>query len=187
MPPDANCLLSIADHCLRSRNYLNLIVIDKQPQLQVLDTDAAIEHGTNGASIWHRASNDNGDEPDVVLGAAGDIPTHETVAAAWYLRRHVPDLRVRVVNVVDLMRLFPVAYPHGTTEAQFVELFTADTPVVVDVRRAVCHGTPAIGLWSEGGASWKSWKPAWRALTTKQLRTSVYVSERERVTRIELA
>ena len=90
MPPDANCLLSVADHCLRSRNYVNLIVIDKQPQLQYLDMATAIEHCTRGASIWHRASTDDGGEPDVVLGCAGDIPTLETVAAAWYLRRLVP-------------------------------------------------------------------------------------------------
>ena len=100
-------LLSVADHCLRSRNYVNLIVIDKQPQLQWLDMETAIEHCKRGASIWRRASNDDGGEPDVVLGSAGDIPTLETIAAAWWLRQLVPDLRVRVVNVVDLMRLFP--------------------------------------------------------------------------------
>ena len=131
LPPDANCLLSIADHCLRSRDYVNLIVIDKQPQLQYLDIDTAIRHCANGASIWKRASTHDGEDPEVVLAAAGDIPTMETVAAAWHLRRLVPDLRVRVVNVVDLMRLFPVEYhPHGTTEEQFVDLFTADKPVV---------------------------------------------------------
>jgi xylulose-5-phosphate/fructose-6-phosphate phosphoketolase len=152
LPPDANCLLSVADHCLRSRNYVNLIVIDKQPQLQFLDMETAITHCENGASIWQRASSDDGGEPDVVLGAAGDIPTMETVAAAWYLRQLVPDLRVRVVNVVDLMRLFPVAYhPHGTTEAQFVELFTEDKPVVFafhGYQRAIheiVHGHPHVG------------------------------------------
>jgi xylulose-5-phosphate/fructose-6-phosphate phosphoketolase len=151
LPPDANCLLSVADHCLRSRNYVNLIVIDKQPQLQFLDMETAIRHCENGASIWRRASSDDGAEPDVVLGAAGDIPTLETVAAAWYLRQLVPDLRVRVVNVVDLMRLFPVAYhPHGTTEAQFVELFTEDKPVVFafhGYQRAIheiVHGHPDV-------------------------------------------
>ena len=114
LPPDANCLLSVADHCLRSRNYVNLIVIDKQPQLQWLDMDAAIEHCARGASIWQWASNDQGEEPDVVLACAGDIPTLETVAAAWWLRQHVPDLKVRVVNVVDLMTLFPPhLHPHG--------------------------------------------------------------------------
>ncbi len=131
LPPDANCLLSVADHCLRSRNYVNLIVIDKQPQLQWLDIDAAIEHCARGASIWPWAGNDGGEEPDVVLAAAGDIPTLETVAAAWWLRRHAPELRVRVVNVVDLMSLFPREFhPHGMDDARFLGLFTADKPVV---------------------------------------------------------
>ncbi|TYB58049.1 phosphoketolase family protein [Nonomuraea sp. PA05] len=152
LPPDANCLLSVGDHCLRSRDYVNLIVIDKQPQLQFLDMETAIRHCENGVSIWHQASNDDGGEPDVVLGCAGDIPTMETVAAAWYLRRIVPDLRVRVVNVVDLMRLFPVEYhPHGTTDKEFVELFTEDKPVVFafhGYRRAIheiVHGHPHVG------------------------------------------
>jgi xylulose-5-phosphate/fructose-6-phosphate phosphoketolase len=153
LPPDANCLLSVADHCLRSRNYVNLIVIDKQPQLQYFDLDQAIEHCRRGASILPRASSDDGGsgEPDVVLGAAGDIPMLETVAAAWWLRRLVPDLRVRVVNVVDLMRLFPARYhPHGMTTAEFVELFTADKPVIFafhGYQRAVheiVHGHPDV-------------------------------------------
>jgi xylulose-5-phosphate/fructose-6-phosphate phosphoketolase len=151
MPPDANCLLSVADHCLRSRNYVNLIVIDKQPQLQWLRIDSAVEHCTRGASIWRRVSSDQDGEPDVILAAAGDIPTLETVAAAWWLRRLVPDLRVRVVNVVDLMRLFPTEYhPHGMSEAQFVELFTADKPVVFafhGYQRAIheiVHGHPDV-------------------------------------------
>ena len=100
LPPDANCLLSVADHCFRSRNYVNLIVIDKQPQLQWLDMDAAVKHCAAGASIWAWASNDEGGEPDVVLASAGDIPTLEMVAAAWLLRKHAPSLKVRVVNVV---------------------------------------------------------------------------------------
>jgi xylulose-5-phosphate/fructose-6-phosphate phosphoketolase len=131
LPPDANCLLSVADHCLRSRNYVNLIVIDKQPQLQYLDMDAAIEHCRRGASVWRWASNDEGLEPDVVLAAAGDIPTMETLAAAQWLRERVPELKVRVVNVVDLMTLFlPEFHPHGMNETAFVQLFTADKPVV---------------------------------------------------------
>jgi xylulose-5-phosphate/fructose-6-phosphate phosphoketolase len=131
LPPDANCLLSVADHCLRSRNYVNLIVIDKQPQLQWLDMPAARDHCARGASVWRWASNDDGGEPDVVLAAAGDVPTLETVAAAWWLRRRAPALRVRIVNVVDLMTLFPEdVHPHGISEDQFVELFTADKPVV---------------------------------------------------------
>jgi xylulose-5-phosphate/fructose-6-phosphate phosphoketolase len=151
LPPDANCLLSVADHCLRSRDYVNLIVIDKQPQLQYFDLDHAIEHCRRGASILPRASSEHGGEPDVVLAAAGDIPMLETVAAAWWLRRLVPDLRVRVVNVVDLMRLFPPRYhPHGMTPAEFVELFTADKPVVFafhGYQRAIheiVHGHPNV-------------------------------------------
>jgi xylulose-5-phosphate/fructose-6-phosphate phosphoketolase len=130
LPPDANCLLSVADHCLRSKNYVNLIVIDKQPQLQWLGLDDARAHCAAGASAWVWASNDEGD-PDVVLAAAGDVPTLEIVAAAWLLRRHVPDLRVRVVNVVDLMSLFtPDVHPHGMEEAKFQAIFTRDKPVV---------------------------------------------------------
>src|SRR5215212_8875960 len=106
LPPDANCLLSVADHCLRSRDYVNLIVIDKQPQLQWLDMEAAIAHCAAGASVWEWASNvPAAEEPDVVLGCAGDIPTLETVAAAHWLRENAPDLKVRVVNVIDLMAL----------------------------------------------------------------------------------
>ena len=116
---------SVADHCLRSRNYVNLIVIDKQPQLQWLDIDAAREHCARGASVWEWASNDDGGEPDVVLACAGDIADARDVAAAWLLRQHAPELRVRVVNVVDLMTLFsPREHPHGMTDDAFVELFT---------------------------------------------------------------
>jgi xylulose-5-phosphate/fructose-6-phosphate phosphoketolase len=131
LPPDANCLLSVADHCFRSRNYVNLIVQDKQPQLQWLDMGRAMEHCARGASIWHWASTDEGGEPDVVLACAGDIPTLETVAAAWWLRHQAPELRVRLVNVVDLMTLFPRdVHPHGLSETDFISLFTADKPVV---------------------------------------------------------
>jgi xylulose-5-phosphate/fructose-6-phosphate phosphoketolase len=131
LPPDANCLLSVADHCLRSRDYVNLIVIDKQPQLQYLNMEAAVAHCGRGASIWEWASTDNGAEPDVVLASAGDIPTMETLAAAHWLRAHAPDLKVRVVNVVDLMTLFPPdQHPHGMNATAFVELFTADKPIV---------------------------------------------------------
>jgi xylulose-5-phosphate/fructose-6-phosphate phosphoketolase len=151
LPPDANCLLSVADHCLRSRDYVNLVVIDKQPQLQYFDIDHAIDHCSRGASILWRVSTTNAADPDVVLGSAGDIPTLETVAAAWWLRRLVPDLQVRVVNVVDLMRLFPADYhPHGMTEGEFVELFTADKPVVFafhGYQRAIheiVHGHPDV-------------------------------------------
>jgi xylulose-5-phosphate/fructose-6-phosphate phosphoketolase len=131
LPPDGNCLLSVADHCLRSRNYVNLIVIDKQPQLQWLDIDAAREHCSRGAGIWRWASTDDGDDPDVVLACAGDIVTMETLAAAELLRRYVPALRVRVVNVVDLMTLLPANdHPHGMDLLQFNDLYTPDRHVV---------------------------------------------------------
>ncbi len=131
LPPDANCLLSVADHCLRSRDYVNLIVIDKQPQLQYLTMDEAIAHCAEGAGIWEWAGNDGATEPDVILAAAGDIPTMEIVAAAEWLRDHIPAIRTRVVNVVDLMTLFPPAdHPHGMSETRFVDLFTADRPVI---------------------------------------------------------
>ncbi len=130
LPPDANCLLSVADHCLRSHNYVNLIIIDKQPQLQWLGWDAAREHCARGASIWNWAGTERAGELDVILACAGDIPTLETVAAADFLRRHAPELRFRVVNVVDLMKLYsPREHPHGMTTEQFVEVFTADVDV----------------------------------------------------------
>ncbi|MBS1118208.1 MAG: phosphoketolase family protein [Deltaproteobacteria bacterium] len=130
LPPDGNCLLSVGDHCLRSHNYVNLVIIDKQPQLQWLDMAAAREHCARGASVWQWAGNEDA-EPDVILACAGDVPTLETLAAAKWLRAHAPALRVRVVNVVDLMTLFsPREHPHGMTEAAFVELFTRDTHVV---------------------------------------------------------
>jgi len=138
LPPDANCLLSVADHCLRSRSYVNLIVIDKQPQLQWLNMKDAIAHCANGLSIWEWASNDEHVVPDVVLACAGDIPTLETVAAAHWLRKHIPELRVRVVNVVDLMALFsPFLHPHGMSENKFIEHFTEAQPVVF-----AFHGYP---------------------------------------------
>jgi xylulose-5-phosphate/fructose-6-phosphate phosphoketolase len=149
LPPDANCLLSVADHCFRSRNYVNLIVIDKQPQLQWLDMEAAREHCARGASVWRWASNGVGGEPDVVLAAAGDIPTLEVVAAAWWLRRHAPEMRVRVVNVVDLMTLFtPDVHPHGMDDHTFIDLFTRHTDVVFAFHGYQCaiheivHGRP---------------------------------------------
>jgi xylulose-5-phosphate/fructose-6-phosphate phosphoketolase len=149
LPPDANTLLSVADHCLRSRSYVNLIVIDKQPQLQWLDIDRAIDHCARGASVWEWASTNEGRDPDVVLAAAGDVATLETIAAAAWLRERLPDLRVRVVNIVDLMALFPSdVHPHGMVESRFVELFTADRPVVFafhGYQRAVheiVHGRP---------------------------------------------
>jgi xylulose-5-phosphate/fructose-6-phosphate phosphoketolase len=130
-PPDANCLLAVADHCLRSRDYVNLIVIDKQPQLQYLPFEEALAHAAAGASRWEWASNDGGD-PDVILGCAGDVPTMETLAAASLLRRFAPELRTRVVNVVDLMVLFPPqTHPHGLSEEHFADLFGTEEHVVI--------------------------------------------------------
>ncbi|NEW87748.1 phosphoketolase family protein [Rhodopseudomonas sp. WA056] len=137
LPPDANCLLSVADHCLRSRNYVNLIVAGKQPEWQWLDIDAAVRHCTAGAGIWKWASNDDGD-PDVVMACAGDVPTVETLAAVMLLREYVPDIRIRVVNVVDLMVLQPSSeHPHGMDDRRFDELFTTDKPVIF-----AFHGYP---------------------------------------------
>jgi xylulose-5-phosphate/fructose-6-phosphate phosphoketolase len=138
LPPDANCLLSVADHCLRSRNYVNVIVAGKQPSPQWLSMEEAILHCTRGVGIWDFASNDEGAEPDVVMACAGDVPTLETLAAVGILREHLPDLKIRVVNVVDLMRLVPsTEHPHGLTDAEFDALFTADRPVVF-----AYHGYP---------------------------------------------
>ncbi len=149
LPPDANCLLSVADHCLRSTNYVNLIVIDKQPQLQWLDKDAAIAHCARGASMWAWASTNGGRDPDVVIAAAGDVPTLEATAAAAWLRARVPDLRVRFVNIVNLMTLFPAdVHPHGMDDDHFIGLFTADQPIIFafhGYQRAIheiVHGRP---------------------------------------------
>jgi xylulose-5-phosphate/fructose-6-phosphate phosphoketolase len=140
LPPDANTLLSVADHCLRSRNYVNVIVAGKQPSLDYLSIDDAIVHCTRGIGIWEWASSDGDEEPDVVLGCAGDIPTLETLAATAILRERVPDLAVRVVNVVDLMRLQSASeHPHGLTDMEFDSLFTADRPVVF-----AFHGYPSL-------------------------------------------
>jgi len=131
LPPDANCLLSVADHCLRSVNYVNVIVADKQVHLQYLDMEAAIEHCTKGAGIWNWASNDQGAEPDVVMASCGDVPTMESLAATALLRQHLPDIKVRFVNVVDLFKLVPnTEHAHGLSDREFEALFTADKPVV---------------------------------------------------------
>ncbi|RRQ20330.1 phosphoketolase family protein [Guyparkeria sp. SCN-R1] len=137
-PPDANCLLSVTDHCLRSRDYVNVIVAGKQPQPQYLDMEAAIKHCTAGVSIWEWASSDDGLEPDVVMACAGDVPTEEILAATDLLRRHLPELRVRVVNVVDLMKLQPDSeHPHGLSDSAFDSIFTLDRPVIF-----AYHGYP---------------------------------------------
>ena len=131
LPPDANCLLSVADHCLRSTNYVNVIVADKQPHLQYLDMDAAVKHCTKGIGIWDFASNDAGSEPDVVIACAGDIPTAEALAAVAILREHCTDVKIRFVNVVDLFRLMPESeHPHGMSDREFDGLFTTDKPVI---------------------------------------------------------
>ena len=139
LPPDTNTLLSVADHCLRSKQYVNVIVAGKQPALTYTGMDEAIAHCTRGLGIWPWASTTDG-EPDVVLACAGDVPTLETVAAADLLRTHLPDLKVRVINVVDLMRLEPdTEHPHGLADAEFDGLFTADKPVIF-----AYHGYPSL-------------------------------------------
>jgi len=158
LPPDANCLLSVAEHCFRSRSYVNLVVIDKQPQLQWLSLAEAREHCARGAATWSWASTDDGQEPDIVLACAGDIATQETLAAASWLRQKAPAFRVRVVNVVDLMALFaPEHHPHGMTHERFTELFTESGHVVFafhgypgDVHQ-VLHGRPAPGRFHVRG------------------------------------
>jgi xylulose-5-phosphate/fructose-6-phosphate phosphoketolase len=138
LPPDANTLLSVTDHCLRSRDYINVIVAGKQPSLQWLDMDAAVKHCTAGLGIWEWASNDAGGEPDVVMGCAGDVPTLETLAAVDILRQHFPELKIRVVNVVDLMTLQPRSeHPHGLSDKDFDVLFTKDKPIIF-----AYHGYP---------------------------------------------
>jgi xylulose-5-phosphate/fructose-6-phosphate phosphoketolase len=138
LAPDTNTLLSVADHCLRSRNYVNVIVAGKQPALNYLSMEQAIVHCTRGLGIWDWASTDSGAEPDVVLACAGDVPTLETLAAADLVRQHLPNLKVRVVNIVDLMRLQPPSeHPHGMADAEFDDIFTRDRPVVF-----AYHGYP---------------------------------------------
>ena len=140
LPPDANCLLSVADHCLRSRDYINVIVAGKQPAPQFLDMDAAVKHCTAGLGIWDWASNDQGGEPDVVMACAGDVPTLETLAAVDILRQNLPDLKIRVVNVVDVMTLLPhTEHPHGINDADFDSLFTPNKPVIF-----AYHGYPYL-------------------------------------------
>ncbi len=138
LPPDANCLLSVADHCLRSRHYINVIVAGKQPQAQYLSMEEAVKHCNAGLGIWSWASNDEGGEPDVVMACAGDIPTLETLAAVDILRREFPELKVRVVNVVDLMTLTPPSeHPHGLPDRDFDDIFTRDRPIIF-----AYHGYP---------------------------------------------
>jgi xylulose-5-phosphate/fructose-6-phosphate phosphoketolase len=138
LPPDANCLLSVTDHCLRSRNYINVVVAGKQPAPQWLSMDEAIKHCTAGLGIWDWASNDQGGEPDVVMACCGDVPTLETLAAVQLLHHHVPELKVRVINVVNLMTLQRKEdHPHGLTDREFDVLFTTDKPIIF-----AFHGYP---------------------------------------------
>jgi len=138
LPPDVNCLLSVADHCLRSENYVNVIVSDKQLHLQYMNMEAAIKHCTKGIGIWEWASNDRGCEPDVVFAAAGDIPTQEALAATSLLREEFPDIKIRFINVVDLFRLQPsTEHPHGLSDRDFDSLFTTDKPIIFNF-----HGYP---------------------------------------------
>jgi xylulose-5-phosphate/fructose-6-phosphate phosphoketolase len=138
LPPDANCLLSVTDHCLRSRNYINVVVAGKQPAPQWLTMDQAIKHCTAGIGIWEWASNDRGGEPDVVMACCGDVPTLETLAAVDLIRRHIPEIKVRVINVVNLMKLQPQhEHPHGLSDRDFDVLFTKDRPIIF-----AFHGYP---------------------------------------------
>jgi xylulose-5-phosphate/fructose-6-phosphate phosphoketolase len=138
LPPDANTLLCITDCCLRSRNFVNVIVAGKQLQVQWLDMDAAVKHCTTGIGVWEWASSDGGGEPDVVLAAAGDVPTLEILAAVNLLRKQAPELKVRVINVVDLMTLQPhEEHPHGLSDRDFDALFTTDKPIIF-----AYHGYP---------------------------------------------
>jgi len=138
LPPDANCLLSVTDHCLRSRNYVNVIVAGKQPSPQWLNMDQAVKHCTAGIGIWEWASNDRGSEPDVVMACCGDVPTLETLAAVERMRQHMPELKVRVINVVDLMTLqSPHEHPHGLSDKEFDALFTKNKPIIF-----AFHGYP---------------------------------------------
>ncbi|MEQ1729647.1 MAG: phosphoketolase family protein [Vicinamibacterales bacterium] len=140
LPPDANTLLSVADHCLRSRQYVNVIVAGKQPELQFLTMEQAVEHCTKGVGVWDWASTDDGREPDVVMACAGDVPTLETLAAVSILRAEIPDLRIRVVNVVDLLRLQDRrAHPHGLSDEEYDAVFTTDKPVIF-----AYHGYPSL-------------------------------------------
>jgi len=138
LPPDVNCLLSVADHCLRSVNYVNVIVSDKQSHLQYMDMDNAVRHCTKGIGIWEWASTDQGAEPDLVMACAGDIPTQEALAATEMLRQEFPHLKIRFVNVVDLFKMQPdTEHPHGLNDHDFDSLFTADKPVIFNF-----HGYP---------------------------------------------
>jgi xylulose-5-phosphate/fructose-6-phosphate phosphoketolase len=172
LPPDANCLLSVADHCLRSTNYINVIVSDKSYHLQYLNMDEAIQHCTKGIGIWDWASTDQGSEPDVVLACAGDIPTMEALAAAALLREHLPELKVRFINVVDLFKLQPEGeHPHGLSDRDFDSLFTEDKPIIFNF-----HGYP-----------WLIHKLTYRRCNQKNIHVRGYKEQGNINTPLELA
>jgi xylulose-5-phosphate/fructose-6-phosphate phosphoketolase len=172
LPPDANCLLSVADHCLRSHNYINVIVADKQKHLQYLDMESAIRHCTKGVGIWEWASTDGGQEPDVVLVSAGDVPTKEALAASALLRQEFPDIKLRFINVVDLFRLQPdTEHPHGLSDRDFDSLFTVDRPIIF-----AFHGYP-----------WLIHRLAYRRTNHKNLHVRGYKEKGNINTPLELA
>lgn len=172
LPPDANCLLSVADHCLRADNYVNVIVADKQKHLQFLSMDEAVKHCTKGLGIWDWASSDQGQEPDVVMVGCGDIPTQEALAAVALLHEHFPDLKVRFINVVDLFKLLPESeHPHGLTDKDFDSLFTRDKPVIFNF-----HGYP-----------WLVHRLAYRRTNHKNLHVRGYKEKGNINTPLELA
>jgi len=140
LPPDANCLLSVLDHCLRSRHYVNVVIAGKHPAPQWLSIDAAAAHCKQGIGIWQWAGNDDNSDPDIIMACAGDVPTLETLAAVSILRRHLPELKIRVVNVVDLMKLQPASeHSHGLNDTDFDALFTRDKPIIF-----AFHGYPTL-------------------------------------------
>ena len=140
LPPDANCLLSCFDHCISSKNYVNVIIASKHPSFQWLTMDQAVKHCTQGIGIWNWASNDAGEEPDVVMACCGDTPTLETLAAITILRDNLPEVKIRCVNVVDLMKLQPKSqHPHGLSDAEYDALFTKDKPIIF-----AFHGYPTL-------------------------------------------
>jgi xylulose-5-phosphate/fructose-6-phosphate phosphoketolase len=195
LPPDANCLLSVADHCLQSVNYVNVIVADKQVHLQYLDMEAAIEHCTKGVGIWNWASNDQGAGPDVVMASCGDCPTMESLAATALLRQHLPDVKVRFVNVVDLFRLVPsTEHPHGLTDREFDAIFTPDKPVIFNFhsypwlihrltyRRACQHNIHVRGYKEKGNIN----TPLELAIQNQTDRFSLAIDAIDRIPRFQV-
>ncbi|HEY3423446.1 MAG TPA: phosphoketolase, partial [Negativicutes bacterium] len=172
LPPDANCLLSVADHCLRSTDYVNVIVADKKPHLQYLNMDEAIQHCSKGIGIWAWASTDQGSDPDVVIACAGDVASMEALAATALLRERLPDLKTRFINVVDLFKLIPQSeHPHGLSENDFNSLFTCDKPIIFNF-----HGYP-----------WLIHKLTYRRSNSKNIHVRGYKEQGNINTPLELA